>query len=119
MTLLIVDDSMAMRDTIERYLSDYGLEIVGTAANGAEAIAIVKELKPDVITLDVTMPEMDGLECLKQIMEIHPEANVMIITALADKYTGLQAIDMGAVGFFLKPLDPEELREGFDDILAE
>jgi len=118
MTLLIVDDSMVMRDTIEQYLTDYGLEIVGTASNGREAIQVVKDKKPDIITLDITMPEMDGLECLDKIMEVHPEANVMIVTALADKYTGLQAIDKGAVGYFLKPVDPDELREGFDEILA-
>ncbi len=117
MTLLIVDDSMVMRDTIEEYLSDYGLDIIGTASNGKEAIEIVREKKPDIVTLDITMPEMDGLECLDKIMEVHPEANVMIVTALADKYTGLQAIDKGAVGFFLKPVDPDELKEGFDEIL--
>ena len=119
MNLLIVDDSMVMRDTIEEYLSDYGLEIIGTASNGKDAIQIVKDKKPDIVTLDITMPEMDGLECLDNIMKVHPDANVMIVTALADKYTGLQAIDKGAVGFFLKPLDPEELKEGFDEILEQ
>ena len=117
MNLLIVDDSMVMRETIEEYLTDYNLNIIGTAANGREAVQIVKEKKPDVITLDITMPEMDGLDCLDQIMDIHPDAKVMIITALADKLTGLQAIDKGATGFFLKPVDPKELQEGFDELL--
>lgn len=118
MTLLIVDDSMVMRDTIEEYLSDYDLDIIGTASNGRQAIEIVRDKKPDVITLDITMPEMDGLECLSEIMSINPDAKVMIITALADKLTGLEAIDKGATGFFLKPVDPEELKEGFDEMLG-
>lgn len=117
MKLLIVDDSMVMRDTIERYLEDYDLEIIGMAQNGVKALEMVKEHMPDVVTLDITMPEMDGLECLGRIMEIHPECRVMIITALSDKLTGLQAIDKGARGFFLKPVDPVELQEGFDDLL--
>ncbi len=117
MNLLRVDDSMVMRDTIEEYLAEYDLNIIGTASNGREALEIVKEKKPDVVTLDITMPEMDGLDCLERIMEINPDTKVMIITALADKLTGLQAIDKGATGFFLKPVDPEELREGFDELL--
>ncbi len=117
MKLLIVDDSMMMRDTIERYLEDYDLDIIGTAANGADAIEQVKEKQPDVVTLDITMPEMDGLECLEKIMEVKPDTKVMIITALSDKLTGLQAIDKGATGFFLKPVDPTELKEGFDELL--
>ena len=117
MKLLIVDDSMMMRDTIERYLEDYDLTIIGTASNGAEALKIIESDKPDVVTLDITMPEMDGLECLENIMKINPETKVMIITALSDKLTGLQAIDKGATGFFLKPVDPEELKEGFDELL--
>lgn len=117
MKLLIVDDSMVMRDTIERYLEGYDLDIIGMAQNGVKALEMVTEHKPDVVTLDITMPEMDGLECLEKIMDIHPECKVMIITALSDKLTGLQAIDKGALGFFLKPVDPEELKEGFDDIL--
>lgn len=117
MKLLIVDDSMIMRDTIERYLEDYDLDIIGTASNGAKALEMVKSHKPDVVTLDITMPEMDGLTCLENIKKIHPEAKVMIITALSDKLTGLQAIDKGAEGFFLKPVDPKELKEGFDELL--
>lgn len=117
MNLLIVDDSMVMRETIEEYLADYDLNIIGTASNGKEAVEIVKTQKPDVVTLDITMPEMDGLECLDAIMEVHPDAKVMIITALADKLTGLQALDKGATGFFLKPVDPNELQEGFDELL--
>lgn len=115
--LLIVDDSSVMRRTIEKNLSDYDLEIVGQAANGVEALELVKKEKPDVITLDITMPEMDGIACLEEIMKIHPEAKVMIITALSDKLTGLTALDKGARGFMFKPVNSDDLSKAFDKLL--
>jgi two-component system chemotaxis response regulator CheY len=117
MRLLIVDDSSIMRRTIEKNLVDYDLEIIGTAANGREALQIVEQEKPDVITLDITMPEMDGISCLIEIMKIHPEAKVMIITALADKLTGLQALSKGARGFLYKPVSADDLAKAFDKLL--
>ena len=116
-SLLIVDDSSIMRRTIEKKLGDYDLEIIGMAANGNEALSIVEKEMPDVITLDITMPEMDGLTCLEAIMKIHPDAKVMIITALADKLTGLQALDKGARGFLYKPVNAEDLAKAFDKLL--
>lgn len=117
MTLLIVDDSSVMRRTIEKNLQDYDLRIVGNASNGREALEMVKEHKPDVITLDITMPEMDGIQCLEQIMMVHPAAKVMIITALADKLTGLIALDKGARGFLYKPVSASDLAKAFDKLL--
>lgn len=117
MRLLIVDDSSVMRRTIEKNLADYDLEIIGMAANGNEAIEMVEREKPDVITLDITMPEMDGITCLENIMKIHPEAKVMIITALSDKLTGLTALDKGARGFLYKPVNANDLARAFDKLL--
>lgn len=115
--LLIVDDSSVMRRTIEKNLANYDLEIIGQAANGKEAIDMVKDEMPDVITLDITMPEMDGIACLEEVMKIHPEAKVMIITALSDKLTGLTALDKGARGFMFKPVNSEDLAKAFDKLL--
>lgn len=117
MKLLIVDDSSIMRRTIEKNLHEYDLEIIGMASNGNEALEIVRNSKPDVITLDITMPEMDGIACLENIMEIHPEAKVMIITALSDKLTGLIALDKGARGFLYKPVNAEDLTRAFNKLL--
>ena len=117
MRLLIVDDSSVMRRTIEKNLSDYDLDIIGMAANGNEALEVVEREKPDVITLDITMPEMDGITCLENIMKIHPEAKVMIITALSDKLTGLTALDKGARGFLYKPVNANDLARAFDKLL--
>jgi two-component system, chemotaxis family, chemotaxis protein CheY len=115
--LLIVDDSSVMRRTIEKNLADYDLEIIGQAANGLEAVEIVKREKPDVITLDITMPEMDGIACLEEIMKINPDTKVMIITALSDKLTGLTALDKGARGFLYKPVSAADLERSFDKLL--
>lgn len=117
MKLLITDDSSMMRITIERYLKDYGLEIIGKARNGAEALQIVKDKRPDVVTLDITMPEMDGIACLEGIMKIAPATKVMIITALSDKYTGLEALKKGAREYLYKPVTAEDLKEAFDSLL--
>ena len=115
--LLIVDDSSVMRRTIEKNLADYDLEIIGQAANGVEAVQMVIDKKPDVVTLDITMPEMDGIACLEEIMKINPETKVMIITALADKLTGLIALDKGARGFMYKPVNASDLAKSFDKLL--
>ncbi len=117
MKLLIVDDSSAMRKTIERHLNGYDLQIVGTARNGREALEMVKSENPDCVTLDITMPEMDGITCLENMKKIKPEIKVMIITALSDKHTGIVAIEKGARGFLFKPVDPTDLAEAFDDLL--
>lgn len=117
MKLLIVDDSSIMRRTIENHLKGYDMEIIGTAGNGMDALKLVEEKRPDVVTLDITMPEMDGLTCLEKIMEIAPETKVMIITALADKLTGLQALDKGARGYLFKPVNPDDLKAAFDKLL--
>lgn len=114
-----MDDSSVMRRTIEKNLQEYDLEIIGEASNGVEAIEIVKDEMPDVITLDITMPEMDGIACLEEIMKIHPEAKVMIITALSDKLTGLTALDKGARGFMFKPVNSQDLARAFDKLLKK
>ncbi|MDE0470472.1 MAG: response regulator [Ekhidna sp.] len=115
--LLIVDDSSVMRRTIETNLAEYDLEIIGQASNGVTALEIVRDKMPDVITLDITMPEMDGIACLEEIMKIHPEAKVMVITALSDKLTGLIALDKGARGFMFKPVNSVDLVRAFDKLL--
>ncbi len=115
--LLIVDDSSIMRQTIEKNLADYDLEIIGQASNGVEALEFVREEMPEVITLDITMPKMDGISCLEKIMKIHPNAKVMIITALSDKLTGLTALEKGARGFLFKPINADDLSTAFDKLL--
>ena len=117
MKLLIVDDSEMMRFTIQEHLQDMDLEIVGEAENGVKALQILEEKQPDLVTLDITMPEMDGLECLEKMKEIKPDVRVMVITALSDKHTGLQALKKGAKEYLFKPITQESLKEAFEHLL--
>ena len=111
MKLLIVDDSNIMRRAIEKYLSAFNLEIVGNAGDGESALAIFSETLPDIVTLDITMPRMDGLSCLDKTMQIKPDTKVIVISALKDPATGIQAIKKGARGFLSKPFSQEEIIE--------
>ncbi len=117
MKLLIVDDSSIMRRTIERNLQSFNLDVVGTASNGFEAIEMLKANNPDVVTLDITMPEMDGLTCLEHIMSLAPQTKVMVVTALSDKLTGLKALDLGARGYVCKPINDEDFKSEFERLL--
>lgn len=118
MKLLIVDDSSIMRRTIEQHLKNYDLDIVGSASNGKQALEMVSSLKPDAMTLDITMPEMDGLTCLEEVKKISPDTKVMVITALSDKLTGLQALEKGAEWYLFKPVSHDDLINGFDQLLG-
>lgn len=111
MKMLIVDDSFVIRKTIEKYAAELGIKNILTAHNGKEAIRIFRAELPPLVTLDITMPEMDGIECLDEIMSINPATRVIIITALKDNATGLLALKKGAAGFLLKPFTPEQIRD--------
>ncbi len=113
MRLMIVDDSNIIRSRISRVVQTKGLSeilIVGLARNGAEAVQIAKSTHPDVVTMDLTMPEMDGIECIKELMEFSPEVNILVISALDDKATAIAALRLGARGFLGKPFTDDELR---------
>ena len=102
--VLIVDDASFMRMSIKNMLANYDFEIVGEAENGVMAIEKYKELQPDIVTMDITMPEMDGLEALREIKKIDPGASVVMVSAL-----GQEAIIYGAKGFIVKPFKEEML----------
>jgi two-component system chemotaxis response regulator CheY len=111
--LLIVDDSLIIRKSIQKYLTDYNIEVVGIAGDGKSAIDVYKKTKPEVVTLDITMPEIDGLTVLEEMLRIEPKTKIMVVTALSDKATGLKAIRLGAKGFLPKPFSADELKESF------
>ena len=112
-TLLVVDDSLIMRKAIIKYLEDFNIEIVGTANNGDKALALFREHNPDVVTLDITMPGIDGLYVLEEMIRINKSAKIIVITALSDKETGLKAINMGARSYLSKPFSQKKLQEIF------
>ncbi|MBD3225269.1 MAG: response regulator [Caldithrix sp.] len=116
--LLIVDDSSIIRKVIEKILITFNLEIVGTAADGAEALKLFKEKEPELVTLDITMPEIDGLTVLEEMLKINPQVKIMVVTALSDKPTGIRAIKLGAKSFVGKPFTEEKLKEAFRKMIG-
>jgi two-component system chemotaxis response regulator CheY len=119
MTLLIVDDSSVVRRAIERDLHSGDITEVDQAQDGEEAVRLYQLKRHDVITLDITMPKMDGLTCLDEILQINPNARILIISALRDRATAIDAIKRGASGFLCKPINPPELREAFELMLSD
>ncbi|MDO4432990.1 MAG: response regulator [Alysiella sp.] len=115
--LMIVDDSNVIRNRITRGSSQMNFEVVATATNGLEAVELYKQHRPDVVTMDLTMPRMDGLECIYEITDFDENANILVISALSDKATGIKALQLGARGFICKPFTDEELFEALEEML--
>jgi two-component system chemotaxis response regulator CheY len=112
--MLIVDDSMIIRNRIARLAAGPNLphiNIAGLAANGETAVRLARETRPDLITMDLTMPQMDGEACIEHIIEFLPNARILVVSALSDKSTALRAIKKGASGFLHKPFTDDELLE--------
>lgn len=107
--ILIVDDAFFMRTTIRQMVERNGHEVVGEGCNGLEAIKLYKELKPDVVTMDITMPELDGLGGLAGIKEDDPNAKVIMVTALGMEPQIKEAIAKGAASFIVKPFKEDKL----------
>jgi two-component system, chemotaxis family, chemotaxis protein CheY len=115
--LLIVDDSNIVRRRIERSQQFDELEVVGAAANGVEALDLFKRTDPDLVTMDLTMPQMDGIECIEKIVQLKPEVRILVISALADKATAVDAMEKGANGFLNKPFTDRQLNEALAELL--
>src|SRR6478752_795217 len=115
--LMIVDDSNIMRRRIERSQQFDELELIGTAGNGLEAIELFKKADPDVVTMDLTMPQMDGIECISRLVELKPAVRILVISALADKATAVEAMEKGANGFLNKPFTDRQLNEAIADLI--
>ena len=115
--LMIVDDSNIMRRRIERSQTFEEIELVGTASNGLEALEMFKKMDPDVVTMDLTMPQMDGIECVENLVKIKPAVRILVISALADKATAVEAMEKGANGFLNKPFTDRQLNEAIAELI--
>ncbi|NTV91319.1 MAG: response regulator [Clostridiales bacterium] len=114
--VLIVDDAAFMRLSIRKILEKNGYEIVGEAENGIMAIEKYSMLYPDIVTMDITMPSMDGIEALKNIRKINPGSNVIMITAVGQENLVREAVISGARGFVVKPFKDETLLSAMKNI---
>lgn len=120
-SLMVVDDSMVFRNRIARLATDQrlaGVRVVALAENGMEAIEQAKLHKPDFVTMDLTMPVMDGPACLEALRTMLPEARVLVVSALSDRATALKAMTKGAHGFLLKPFSDEQLVESLQELMV-
>lgn len=117
-SVLIADDSAFMREILRDICTDMNLVIAGEASNGAEAVAAYKKLMPDLVLLDLDMPEVNGTEALQQIMALNAAATVVMISALGQKVQVLTAIRCGAQDFLIKPFDQDCVTKTLTDALT-
>ena len=111
--VVLVDDHQILRVSLGRLLdAEHDIEVVGTAADGAEAVALVAELQPDVVLMDLSMPGMDGVEATRQILISDTPTKVVVLTSFSDRDRILDALDAGAIGYLLKDTEPDDLLRG-------
>ena len=121
LNLMIVDDSTVIRNRIARLISNPQLppiHIAGFAANGEIAVHMARKIRPDLITMDLTMPNMDGEASIEEISSFLPDAQILVVSALSDKATALRAILKGAHGFLHKPFTDKELLDSLVELIA-
>ncbi|KYD00018.1 response regulator [Heyndrickxia sporothermodurans] len=116
--ILVVDDAAFMRMMIKDILTKNGFEVVAEAADGAQAVEKYKELKPDLVTMDITMPEMDGITALKEIKGIDPSAKIIMCSAMGQQAMVIDAIQAGAKDFIVKPFQADRVIEAIQKTLA-
>lgn len=112
--LLIVDDAAFMRLSIRNMVTKYGVEVVGEASNGIEAIKLYKSETPDIVTMDITMPEMNGIEAISEIKKIDKNAKIIVISAMGNEMNVKDAIIAGAVGFLVKPFKESDVMKNIE-----
>jgi two-component system chemotaxis response regulator CheY len=121
MKLMVVDDSNIIRSRIARIAllpQLRGLNVVGLAQNGMEALEVCKKVMPNVVTMDLTMPEMDGNACIEELVKLYPDINILVVSALSDKATAIDALRRGAKGFLYKPFTDEQLVNALIEVMS-
>jgi len=116
--VLVVDDSTIMRRNLSAILTNAGHTIVAEAANGELGVKEYKKRKPDLVTMDITMPILDGISAVKQIMAVDPEAQIIMISSLDQKFMVLTALQNGARHYIIKPFSPEKVIKVIEDVLS-
>jgi two-component system chemotaxis response regulator CheY len=116
--VLIVDDASVVRLMIKKVLTEGEFEIVGEAANGVDALTKYKELRPDVVTMDITMPEADGIQATKDIIAFDEDAKVVILSGIDQKEMLWKAIKAGAASYIVKPFENERVISTLNEVLG-
>lgn len=115
-SLMIVDDSMLIRRQISRCSNADKFDIVAEAADGEHAVQQFSELRPQVVTMDLTMPKVDGITCIDRIILMEPTVQILVISALSSPETGVLALQRGATGFINKPFTEEQLIDALETV---
>lgn len=116
MRVLVVDDAMFMRRMLSDILEKGGHTVCGEASTGNEAVERYKELKPGLVTMDIIMPDMSGIEAVKEIKKIDPEAKILMVSAMGQQAVVLEAIQAGALDYVIKPFQPSRVLESINRI---
>ncbi|QQE79269.1 response regulator [Alicyclobacillus sp. SO9] len=116
--VLIVDDAAFMRMMMKNMLEKNGFTVVGEAANGNEALEQFKALNPDIVTLDITMPEKDGLTALKEIRQLDPNSKIIMASAMGQQNMVIEAVQAGAVDFVVKPFEESRVVEALKKVVG-
>jgi two-component system chemotaxis response regulator CheY len=117
-TVLVCDDAAFMRSMLRDILSRAGLEVVGEAQTGVEAVQLYRQLRPDLITIDILMPDKGGIDAVKEIVEFDPNARVLMCSALGQQSLVVAAIQAGARDFVVKPFQPSRVLEAVQRVLG-
>lgn len=117
LTFLVVDDAVFMRTVLKKMLGEAGFQVVGEAGNGLEAIETAKQLQPDIVTLDITMPEMDGIQAIDGILEASPNSKIIMCSAMGQQNKVLEAMKKGASDFIVKPFEQTRVIQAINNAI--
>jgi two-component system, chemotaxis family, chemotaxis protein CheY len=117
-TVLVCDDAIFMRSMIADILKQAGFEVVGEAETGAQAVERYRELKPDLVTMDIVMPDMGGIDAVRQIVQEDPNAKILMCSAMGQQALVIEAIQAGARDFVVKPFQPSRVLEAVQRVLG-
>ena len=115
-TVLVVDDSKVMRRNLCKIISDAGHEVVGEAEDGITAYYAYSKLKPDVVTMDIAMPDLDGVQSAQKILKSFPEAKIIVVSAQNQQDLVISAVKAGVKNFIIKPIKAEKIKQAISDI---
>jgi len=116
--ILVVDDSLIMRKKLKMILKGGGHEVVADAANGISAIEEYEKFKPDLITMDITMPILDGVSTVKKLVSLYPKVKIIMISAINQQNSVFEAIESGAKHYIVKPINNEKVLKTIDEVLS-
>ena len=116
---MVVDDSKLIRQKIERECDAGLFHVIGLAADGADALELFKVAMPNVVTMDLTLPNLDGIGCIEGLIKLDPNVRILVISALNDKETGIDALEKGAMGFITKPFSGGDLQIALREIIED